>query len=221
MRGWNIDSTSPLKEILAIGAHSDDIEIGAGGTMLWLREMFPDAHVRWVVMCASGERRDEARRSAASTLGTSGNCTVDTHEFRDGFFPYEGTRVKETFEHLKGTAAPDVILTHHGQDRHQDHRLISELTWNTFRDHIILEYEVPKYDGDLGSPNFFVPLPEHLVQRKIDGLIEHFGTQRNKAWFSRETFMGLMRLRGIECRSSSGYAEAFYVRKVVWREARG
>src|SRR5882672_10386588 len=142
MRGWSLGSTSPLNGVLAIGAHSDDIEIGAGGTIRWLCERFPDMEVRWVVLSAIGERRVEARRSAASILGEGSKCTVDTHEFRDGFFPYEGARVKEVFERLKGTTPPDVVFTHHGSDRHQDHRLVSELTWNTFRDHVILEYEI-------------------------------------------------------------------------------
>ena len=214
MRSWSIGSSSPPKAILAIGAHSDDIEIGVGGTIRWLRERFPEANIRWVVLCAAGERRAEARKSAVSILGNGSNCVVDTHDFRDGFFPYDGARVKETFEQLKAGAAPDVIFTHHGDDRHQDHRLVSELTWNTFRDHMIMEYEIPKYDGGLGSPNFFVPLTPEAVEKKVQGLIECFGTQRNKEWFSRETFLGLMRLRGIECRSPSGYAEAFYVRKM-------
>lgn len=206
---------------MAIGAHSDDIEIGAGGTLRWLCERFPDSGVRWVVFCASGERRDEARRSAISILGSATNRVVDAHDFRDGFFPYEGMRVKEAFEKLKLAVAPEVVFTHHGDDRHQDHRLVSELTWNTFRDHVIMEYEIPKYDGGLGSPNFFVPLPIHIVEQKVDGLMEHFGTQRSKVWFTKETFLALMRLRGIECRSPSGYAEAFYVRKAVWREDPG
>lgn len=221
MRAWNIGLGSPLNEILAIGAHSDDIEIGAAGTLLWLRQCFPDARVRWVVLCAAGERRDEAERSARSILGNGNNCTVDTYDFRDGFFPYEGGKVKDVFERLKASVAPDVILSHHGEDRHQDHRLVSELTWNTFRDHVIMEYEVPKYDGGLGSPNFFVPLAMDIVERKVDGLMAQFGTQRSKGWFSRETFLGLMRLRGIECRAPSGYAEGFYVRKAVWREEHG
>ena len=218
MRWWSIGSSVPLTRILAVGAHSDDIEIGAGGTLLWLRGHFPAVHMHLAILCAPGERAIEARNSAASILDAP-NCTVDTHDFRDGFFPYEGAPIKEAFERLKTRVAPDVIFTHHGDDRHQDHRLVSELTWNTFRDHVILEYEIPKYDGGLGSPNFFVPLDMKIVERKIDGLIAHFGTQRSKTWFSAETFLGLMRLRGIECRSPSGYAEAFYVRKAVWQEA--
>lgn len=218
MRGWNINTTTPVREILAVGAHSDDIEIGAGGTLRWLLERFPGARVHWLVLCAPGERGDEARRSAASILGSKSKHTVETHDFRDGYFPYDGTRVKDAFEALKAKVSPDLIFVHHGDDRHQDHRLVSELTWNTFRDHVILEYEIPKYDGDLGSPSLFVPLPLAIAEKKVDGLIEHFGTQRNKMWFSKETFLGLMRLRGIECRSPSGYAEAFYVRKIVWQE---
>jgi LmbE family N-acetylglucosaminyl deacetylase len=174
--------------------------------------------VHWVVFSAEGQRADEARRSATAILGNGPDSTIDTHKFRDGFFPYDGARVKDAFESLTTPRKPDVIFTHHERDRHQDHRVVSELTWNTFRDHVILEYEIPKYDGDLGSPNLFVPLPVDIVERKVDLLIEHFGTQRNKSWFTRETFLGLMRLRGIECRSPSGYAEAFYVRKFIWCE---
>lgn len=218
MRTWSIASGSSPKSILAIGAHSDDIEIGAGGTLRWLRDRFPDAGVHWIVLSAPGDRALEARRSAVSILGNASIHSVDTHDFRDGFFPYDGARVKDAFERLKTVTTPELILTHHGDDRHQDHRLVSELTWNTFRDHMILEYEVPKYDGGLGSPNFFVPLPTDIVEKKVDGLIEHFGSQRSKGWFTKDTFLGLMRLRGIECRSPSGYAEAFYVRKGVWRE---
>ena len=218
MRGWKLGADSPVNSVLAIGAHSDDIEIGAGGTLRWICERFPNVRVRWVVLCASGERRAEARRSAESILGKGSNRAVETHEFRDGFFPYDGAGVKDTFESLKDGIAPDVIFTHHGSDMHQDHRLVSELTWNTFRDHVILEYEVPKYDGGLGSPNFFVPLTNGIVEKKVGGLIDHFGTQRSKVWFTRETFLGLMRLRGVECRSPSGYAEGFYVRKAVWHE---
>lgn len=221
MRAWNIGSNAPVTQVLAVGAHSDDIEIGAGGTLRWLRRRFPTASVNWIVLCAQGQRSDEARRSARSILGESANHRIDTHDFRDGFFPYEGARVKDAFEALKAGVSPDLIFTHHGADLHQDHRLVSELTWNTFRDHVIMEYEVPKYDGGLGSPNFFVHLPKSIVDEKVDGLIEHFGTQRSKTWFSKETFLGLMRLRGIECRSPSGYAEAFYVRKAVWQETEG
>jgi LmbE family N-acetylglucosaminyl deacetylase len=176
-----------------------------------------------VVFSAAGVRETEARQSAGAIWGDHGRCRVETHDFRDGFFPYEGGRIKEIFERLKADIAPDVILTHHREDLHQDHRIISELTWNTFRDHAILEYEVPKYDGGLGSPNLFVPLSVSIVDAKIDQLMRDFGTQRSKAWFSQETFRGLMRLRGVECRSPTGYAEGFYVRKAIWADcaARG
>jgi LmbE family N-acetylglucosaminyl deacetylase len=215
MRGWNLEN---VRTVLVLGAHSDDIEIGAGGTIRWLFERFPEAKVRWVVFSAIGVREAEARHSAATIWNDSGRCRVDTHDFRDGFFPYEGGRVKEVFERLKSDAEPDLILTHHRDDLHQDHRVIAELTWNTFRNHVILEYEVPKYDGGLGSPNFFVPLSASVVDAKIEQLMRDFGTQRSKAWFTEETFRGLMRIRGVECRSPTGYAEGFYQRKAIWHD---
>ncbi len=208
-------SAAPLSTILVLGAHSDDIEIGAGGTIRGLLRTLPEVRVHWVVLAARGARHDEALRSAQSILGTDAKHVIETCAFRDGFFPYEGARVKEEFERIKGAVKPDLILTHHGDDRHQDHRLVAELTWNTFRNHLILEYEVPKYDGGLTSPNFFVPLDEHLVREKVEGLMKYFGTQRSKSWFSEETFRGLMRLRGIECQSPTGYAEGFHCRKIV------
>jgi len=218
MRGFDISSTTPLRSALIIGAHSDDIEIGAGGTVRRLLEANPTIELTWVVFSASGAREKEARASAESILGQSRH-RVETFAFRDGFFPYEGLRVKEAFEAVRKTCEPDLVITHHREDLHQDHRLVGELTWNTFRDHIILEYEVPKFDGGLTSPNFFVPLSEQIVASKVAGLMAHFATQRNKNWFTEETFRGLMRLRGIECRSTSGYAEGFHCRKISWQSA--
>jgi LmbE family N-acetylglucosaminyl deacetylase len=202
--------------ILCLGAHADDIEIGAGGTVLTLLKAHPGSRVHWVVFSASGSRAREARASAQRFLRGAGHRTVELHEFRDGFFPDARTAIKEAFEALK-PVRPDVILTHTDHDRHQDHRVIAELTWNTFRDHLILGYEVPKYDGDLGSPNLFVPLGARERRRKITILMESFPTQRRKRWFSPSTFEGLMRLRGIEAAAAEGYAEAFYARKVTWR----
>jgi LmbE family N-acetylglucosaminyl deacetylase len=200
--------------VLALGCHSDDIEIGAGGTLLRLSEAYADLDVRWIVLGARGARRDEARASAQDLLGST-RLTVELHEFRDGYFPYEGGRVKDVFEALKEEPAPDLIFTHHRRDLHQDHRLICELTWNTFRDHLILEYEIPKYDADLGNPNVYVPIGDAQRRRKVELLLRHFGSQRDKHWFTEDLFLGLMRLRGSECRSPTGYAEAFHGRKLM------
>jgi LmbE family N-acetylglucosaminyl deacetylase len=201
--------------LLCLGAHSDDIEIGCGGTVLSLLAAYPRTAVRWVVFSAPGRRGTEARRSAARFLRGAARADVDLHEFRDGFFPHERAGIKETFETLKAGPQPDLVLTHYGQDRHQDHRVISELTWNTFRDHWILEYEVPKYDGDLGQPNTFVPLRPAVRRRKVSLLMSGFGSQRSKRWFTPATFEGLMRLRGVESAAADGYAEAFHSRKTT------
>jgi LmbE family N-acetylglucosaminyl deacetylase len=213
MRGFTIDAAAgSLSRVLAIGAHADDIEIGAGGTVLRLIEEHPGLEFRWVVLTGTSDRMAEARRSAEAFLGPA-TGSVELPGFQDGFLPYYGREVKLFFETLK-PFAPDLILTHCRSDLHQDHRLACELTWNTFRDHLILEYEIPKYDGDLGTPNFYVPLREEQVRRKIDLLSEHFASQRAKHWYEPETFRGLMRIRGLECHVT-GYAEAFYCRKVV------
>jgi len=201
--------------VLALGCHSDDIEIGAGGTLLRLQERYGERLlVRWIVFSAHGERRDEARASAAEMIGST-PLEVDVHGFRDGYFPYTGAEVKDVFESLKEEPAPHLIFTHHRHDLHQDHRLLCELTWNTFRDHLVLEYEIPKYDADLGSPNVFVPVTAAQCRRKVEVLLRHFGTQRSKHWFTEDLFLGLLRLRGAECRSPTGYAEAFHGRKLV------
>jgi LmbE family N-acetylglucosaminyl deacetylase len=203
------------RRILCLGAHSDDIEIGCGGTVLALLEGHASLEIQWVVCSADGIREHEARASADRFLNTAAAYRIVIEHFRDGFFPFEGARIKEFFEDTVREFAPDVIFTHHSDDRHQDHRLISDLTWQTFRDHLILEYEVPKYDGDLGRPNCFVPLSESHSGEKIRHLLESFGSQRGKRWFTEETFRGLMRLRGIECAAASGLAEAFYARKLM------
>lgn len=200
--------------VLCLGAHSDDIEIGCGGTILALLAARPGTRVHWVVFSAAGRRADEARRSATRFLRGAGAAHVELHAFRDGFFPHEGVALKEAFEALK-PVAPDLIFTHHDTDRHQDHRAVCELTWNTFRDHQILEYEIPKYDGDLGSPTVFVPLPPRIRRRKVTLLLDSFPSQRRKRWFSASTFEGLMRIRGIESAAPEGYAEGFYARKVT------
>ncbi len=195
--------------VLVIGSHADDIEIGCGGTLLRLAQEPGGLDLHWVVLGAKGERAEEARASAAAY----GVAQAEVQGFRDAFFPY-AAEVKEFFEDLKGRVEPDLVLTHHEADRHQDHRLVAELTWNTFRDHLILEYEIPKYDGDLGRPNVFVPLDEEQAQRKVELLLESFPSQREKRWFTEDLFMGLMRLRGMECNSPSGLAEGFYARKI-------
>lgn len=212
------DTTGSGLRVLCLGAHSDDIEIGCGGLILSLAQQVPDLHVDWVVFSAAAARGKEARAAAKLFLTGVASSKVTLHTFRDGFFPHQ-PRIKETFESFKRLAPPDLILTHYRDDRHQDHRVLSDLTWNTFRDHWILEYEIPKYDGDLGSPNVFVPLDKDTCLRKTEYLTRSFGTQRDKHWFTEETFLGLMRLRGLESRAPSGYAEAFYSRKAVWNPA--
>jgi LmbE family N-acetylglucosaminyl deacetylase len=209
------DQTRAPLRILCLGAHSDDIEIGCGGFVLDLLRRRRRVEVDWIVFSAAAAREREARRSAALFLRGAARQRVAVHGFRDGFFPYVGGAIKKAFEALKAEANPDVILTHYREDRHQDHRLLSDLTWNTFRNHFILEYEIPKFDGDLGAPNCFVALTRSTCARKVKYLTTSFGTQRDKHWFSAETFMGLMRLRGLECRAAGGYAEAFYTRKLV------
>ena len=201
-------------KILCLGAHSDDIEIGCGGTILRLLEDYPGCTFHWVVFGATGARKAEAQRAAESFAGASIERLL-LKDFPDGFMPYVGSEVKATFEELKQTLSPDLILTHRRKDAHQDHRLLSDLTWNTFRNHFILEYEIPKYDGDMGQPSVFMPLSSETYQTKIRHLMDAFASQRSKHWFEESTFQSLMRLRGMECNSPSGYAEAFYCRKLV------
>ena len=205
-------ASSPIK-LLCLGAHSDDIEIGCGGAILTLLKYYSNVSVDWIVFSSSAERELEARESADLFLEGSLESNVVVKRYRDGFFPFHGDQIKEDFELLKKTPSPDLVLTHHRDDRHQDHRVVSDLTWNTFRDHLILEYEVPKYDGDLGHPNFFVPLEEHVCAKKITTIQKCFRSQKQKHWFDDLTFMSIMRLRGVESRSPTRYAEAFYSRK--------
>jgi LmbE family N-acetylglucosaminyl deacetylase len=200
--------------VLAIGAHSDDIEIGCGGTVLRLVEDGLAASVGWVVLSAAGERAEEAQASAAAFLKQAPEHEVVLRDFRDGFLPYSGFQVKEFFEELK-RFDPDLVLTHRRADVHQDHRLVGELTWNTFRNHLVLEYEIPKYEGDLGQPNLFVTLDRSRCERKIELLMEGFRSQRDRRWFTEDTFWSLLRLRGLESNSPSTYAEAFHARKLV------
>jgi LmbE family N-acetylglucosaminyl deacetylase len=201
--------------VLCLGAHSDDIEIGAGGTLLQWIATGVKLDVLWCVLSARGEREDEARRSAAAFLSGAADARIEVMPFKDGFFPAESEKIKGWFEALKLRVQPDLILTHRRDDAHQDHREVCRHTWSTFRDHLVLEYEIPKWDGDLGRPNLYVPLGASVLERKMDLLLAHFGSQRSKDWFDRDTFGGLARLRGMECRAPERYAEAFFANKLV------
>jgi LmbE family N-acetylglucosaminyl deacetylase len=210
-----LQTGSPLK-VLCIGCHSDDIEIGCGGAILQLLSANPKLDLTWMVFSSGGgEREKEARKSADLFLEKAAKKDVIIKDFRDSFFPFEGAKIKGVFEDELKKRTPDLVFTQNRKDAHQDHRLIAELTWNTFRNHLVLEYEIPKYDGDLGQPNFFVPLDKEIYESKVRFLMEAFQTQRTKRWFEPETFLGLMRLRGMECNAPSGYAEGFYGRKLV------
>jgi LmbE family N-acetylglucosaminyl deacetylase len=201
--------------LLALGAHADDIEIGCGGTLLRLAAQ-RELEVLWVVFCSNPQRAEEAKNSASQFLRgvTASRVMVGNH--RDGFLPYEGGAVKHEFEALKQQFQPDLVMTHFREDRHQDHRMISDLTWNTWRDHLVLEYEIPKYDGDFGTPNLFAPLPASVLERKIDLILNSFPSQSSKAWFSADLFRAVARLRGMECNAPEHLAEAFYSRKLVF-----
>lgn len=200
--------------MLCLGAHADDIEIGCGGTVLrWLKEL-AGLEVHWVVLSSDRERKREASKSADLFLKGAGKKKVFIEGFRDGFFPYQGAEIKEYFEALKKSVSPDIVLTHYREDRHQDHRLVSDLTWNTFRRQLILEYEIPKYDGDFGQPNFFVGLDQAVCERKIRYILKTFKTQLVKPWLTEDTLQAILRLRGVESPGSEGYAEAFYCRKM-------
>ena len=204
-----------LKTILCIGSHADDIEIGCGGTILKLLEQNKNVNVCWVVLSGSDARAEEARRSAESFLAGAAESRIIIKSFRDSFFPYEGEEIKKFFFEMQSGISPDLILTHRLEDRHQDHRLVAELTWNTFRDHLILEYEIPKYEGDLGHPNVFVPLSEAICERKVNTIVDTFASQHDKPWFTADTFWAMLRIRGIEAASSSGAAEGLYGRKMT------
>jgi LmbE family N-acetylglucosaminyl deacetylase len=212
---WNF-SLGSLRRILCLGAHADDIEIGAGGTLLNLKARNAEVELMWVVFSAPGPRAEEARRSADDFLSGVGRKEVKIGSFRESYFPSEWPAIKEWFEEIKAKIDPDVVFTHSRHDRHQDHRVLSDLAWNTFRNHLILEYEILKYDGDLGQPNVFFPLSEEIASRKVDLLMKHFRTQSTKHWFTRDTFEAMHRIRGIECASTTGRAEAFYCRKLVF-----
>jgi len=202
--------------VLALGAHSDDIEIGCGGTLLRLVAERPDLEIRWVVFAASDARTAEARRSAADFLAGCRASQVEVHGFRDGYLPAQWEVVKDRFEQLKDEFLPDVIFTHYRDDRHQDHRVISDLSWNTWRHHLLLEYEIPKYDGDLGTPSVFASLDPAVVDRKITLILRHFRSQADKHWLTADLLRSLPRLRGMECAAPHGLAEAFFGRKLVF-----
>jgi LmbE family N-acetylglucosaminyl deacetylase len=200
--------------VLCLGAHCDDIEIGCGGTLIELSRRHPQARFVWAVF-AGDEVREQETRAAAAALLAGASVTVEVHRFRESFFPYVGSQIKDAFESLRSRVAPDLVLTHHLSDRHQDHRMLAELTWNTFRSHAILEYEIPKYEGDLGQPQVYCPLAAESAELKIETLLNCFPSQRARQWFDAELFRGHLRLRGMECNSPSRYAEAFHARKIV------
>jgi LmbE family N-acetylglucosaminyl deacetylase len=205
---------SPLR-VLCLGAHCDDIEIGCGGTVLELARTYPELHVYWAVFGSNPTRAAEAKGAAALFLRDVPEKTVVIRGHRDGFFPAEWVAIKEEFEEIRKAFEPDVVFTHYREDRHQDHRVMSDLAWNTFRNHMILEYEVPKYDGDMGSPNFFVPLPEESSGAKVKYILDSFHSQSSKHWLTEDTLAALMRLRGIESGGAMRHAEAFYCRKII------
>jgi len=206
---------APLR-VLLLGAHADDVEIGCGGAVLRLLAEHPGADVRYVVFSASPERADEARAAAAALAVGAANLAVDIHDFRDSFFPWaDPVRLKETMAGLRRAFDPDLVFTHHRADLHQDHAMIAQLSWNAFRDHLILEYEIPKYEGDLGTPNVYLPLDEAVARRKIELILRSYASQAGKGWFRAETFEAVMRLRGVECNAPSGWAEAFHGRKIL------
>ena len=215
MRLLDVVRRAERMSVLCIGAHSDDIEIGAGGTILHWITSGAIIDVHWCVLSAAGARSNEAEASAAAFLEGAASAKVELAAFRDSYFPYQGGELKDWFVELKSRVDPDIIFTHNREDAHQDHREVSLLTWNVFRRHLILEYEIPKWDGDLGHPNGYIPLKAKILERKIELLMAHFGTQRSKDWFDAETFRGLGRLRGVECRAVEGYAEAFTLRKFL------
>ena len=200
--------------VLCLGAHADDIEIGCGGTLLKLTEQHRDITVHWVVFSATPPRAREARHSAQVFLQGAHANKVVIRKFRDSYFPFMGERIKMFVQQLGRELSPDLVFTHHRKDLHQDHRLLAELTGNAFRNHLILEYEIPKYDGDLGAPNAYVHLSQDLARRKVRHICEEFKTQKAKPWFSEDTFLALLRLRGIESNSPGKYAEAFYCHKL-------
>ncbi len=212
MLGLNFDRA---RRVLCLGAHADDLEIGCGGTIRRMLRESPEIEIWWHVFSAPGERRHEARGSARELLDGARTAAVRIASFRESYFPQQWGRIKDTFEAIKDAFEPDLVLTHWRDDRHQDHRVLSDLAWNTFRSHTILEYEIPKYDGDLGNPNVYVSLGDDTCRQKVAAVLRHFKTQRTRHWFTEDALLGLLRLRGIECGPGTRYAEAFYGRKLI------
>jgi LmbE family N-acetylglucosaminyl deacetylase len=215
MLNFSFADRKPGYKILCIGAHCDDIEIGCGGTLLSLMETHCIDFVKWVIFTSTEERKLEAITSAGAFLKNAKEKEILVYDYRDAFLNYCGLEIKEKFETIKKDFQPDLVFTHYRDDRHQDHRLLSEFTWNTFRQHLVLEYEIPKFDGDLGIPNFYVRLTEEQAFRKTQIILDSFKSQASKHWFDKETFHGLMRIRGMESATPTKYAEAFYARKMV------
>ena len=203
-------------KILCLGAHPDDIEIGCGGSILRIIKKIPAAQFRWIVFSGNEIRVQEALKSAYSFLNKIELKQIEIYKYRESYFPFIGSKIKDSFEDLKKSCSPDLIFTHHSKDAHQDHRLISDLTWNTFRNNFILEYEIPKYDGDLTIPNFYVQIDKAIVEQKISLIYNTFRSQKEKEWFSEDTFESIMRLRGVESNSPSQYSEAFHCRKIIY-----
>lgn len=214
MKAFNLAGPGERLSVLFIGAHSDDIEIGVGGAILGLIAAGVRLEAHWCVLSAAGDRAREAEASAAAFLAGAAEAKIELAEFKDSYFPYQGQELKAWMQGLASRAKPDVVFTHRRDDAHQDHREVCQLTWNAFRNHVVLEYEIPKWDGDLGQPNAYMPLSRATLERKIELLHAHFGSQRSKDWFDAETFRGLARLRGMECRAPEGLAEGFFARKL-------
>ena len=215
MKAIGLFGSGAPSRVLCLGAHSDDIEIGCGATVLRLLDECPEIHFTWVIFSASPERELEARASAAAFLAGAKSADVRVERFRESHFPWEGSRIKDRLAGLAREIDPELVLTHWRGDNHQDHRTVAELTWNHFRDHFMLEYEIPKWDGDLGRPNAYVAAPAALVDRKVELLMEHFASQRDRPWFREDTFRALLRIRGLECNAPDGFAEAFYAHKIL------
>lgn len=215
MRALSLAGPNKELSVLCLGAHSDDIEIGCGATILGWIDQGVKLNVHWCVLSAIGARADEATASAEAYLRGANSQKIELGDLKDGYFPYQGAKLKDRFEVLKQQVKPDVIFTHRKNDAHQDHREVCKLTWNSFRDHVIMEYEIPKWDGDIGQPNLYQPVRKNIMDRKVDLLLTHFGSQRSKDWFDANTFLGLARLRGMECRAPEMLAEAFFVKKMT------
>jgi LmbE family N-acetylglucosaminyl deacetylase len=200
--------------VLCIGAHCDDIEIGCGGTLRALQDQRKKIVIDWALLSGSAQRAAESTKAMSLLVAPRARGEIRFGEFADGRFPADYARIKEYFESLKNLPRPDIIFCHERDDRHQDHRIVNEMVWNTFRDHLVLEFEIPKWDGGLGQPNTYVPVTAKQAKAKVSALLKAHRSQATRDWFTEDTFLALMRLRGIECRSESGLAEAFHGRKL-------